>query len=265
MLNWIRSAGGAALLLALWPPASAWASDTDIFASCDSLGKPGGSAHGMSSPANTMRFGGFHSSSEQATIDACNQALAHRKLLPGQTLRRAHLLRARAIARLRGSDLTGALGDIDLAGAAVAETDKGPLFKRSMAVSLNLLRALIYDSMGNAEEALRLVRQSAADRPYSWEVQRVAAHLLLVHGVHDDEAKSIIARAGRLDPDFVQYQINVLLLSRDFKAMAGLSLPSGGSDAVGTVDALGLILQSRERITSGLILAYAYAATGDTK
>jgi len=102
------------LLLAAACGTSAYASDTDVFAGCDGFGKPGRSADGLGSPANSMRMGFYASGSEQSTIAACDAALAHPKLLPTQALRRVRLLRARATAHLKANDLLEALADIDL-------------------------------------------------------------------------------------------------------------------------------------------------------
>jgi tetratricopeptide (TPR) repeat protein len=264
-----RLIGSAALLSALACTGQANASDTDIFAGCDGNGKPGKSADGLSYPQNTIRYGDYASGSSQATIAACTGALAHPKLLPTQNLRRARLLRARATAQLRADKLPEALADIDLASAAAGTSEGDALYKRSMAVSLGLLRALVYDQMGNREEALRLARESAAARPYSLEVQRVAAHLLLTHDQNDASAQATLLAANRLDPDFAQYQMTVLGFTGDFKSMALLSLPpmaKPASGAEGTplaAASLQDLLSARSQITGGMMLAYARATTGD--
>jgi hypothetical protein len=262
--------GGMVLLLGTACAATAHASDTDIFAGCDGYGKPGKSADGLGAPANTMRMGFYASGSEQSTIAACNEALAHPKLLPTQGLRRARLLRARATAHLKAKDLPEALADLDLASAVAGHSDSDILYRRSMAVSLDLLRALVYDQMGNGVEAMRLARQSAAARPYSLEVQRVAAHLLLTHGEHDSIAKATMQTASQLDPDFADYQITVLGFTGDFKAMAELTLPPSPNTPVPSdgarlapLSALQHTLAVRSQITNGMLLAYARAATGD--
>lgn len=266
-----RLTGGALLLLGIVCAAPAHASDTDIFANCDGFGKPGKSADGLGAPANTMRIGRSFASGSQATIAACDQALAHPKLLATQGQRRARLLRARAIAHLNADALPEALADIDLAGASgsTGASVQDALYRRSMAVSLDLLRALVYDRMGNRNEALRLARQSAAARPYSFEVQRVAAHLMLTHGQHDDAAKATMRAASQLDPDFADYQMTIFGFTGDFKAMTELSLPPAPSLAPGPEDgklamgALSRVLAARSQVTNGMMLAYARATTGD--
>lgn len=244
------------------------ASDTDIFASCDGMGKPGKSPNGLSSPANESRFSQY-SAGWKAIITACDAALAHPKLLPSQGLRRATLLRGRARAFARGGKFEEALADIDAAGAAAKSNTAEPLYTRSFAVSLDLLRALFYDQTGKNDEALRLARQSAAARPFAFEVQRVAAHLLLMHRQKDDGAKAIILSARRLDPDFVLYQTGFLALLGDFDAVAELEIPAPppaeiednkknvNSAAFADFNAFS------EQLRSRLILAYARAATGD--
>ncbi|MCJ2188134.1 tetratricopeptide repeat protein [Novosphingobium beihaiensis] len=269
-MKWLMG-GSATLLLAITCGTAAHASDTDIFAGCDGYGKPGKSADGLGSPANTIRYGFYASGSAQSTIAACDAALSHRKLLPKQGLRRAHLLRARAIAHLKSNELSKALVDIDLAGEAAGGSNKDDaLYLRSMAVSLDLLRALTYAQMGNSDEALRLARQSVAARPYSLEVQRVTAHLLLTHGEHDSIAKASMQMASKLDPDFADYLLTILGFTGNFKAMAELSLPPAPEIPEHTDDAqssnlaaLNRKLSARSQIPNGMMLAYARAATGD--
>ncbi|WP_404482523.1 hypothetical protein [Novosphingobium sp. BL-52-GroH] len=261
--------GSTMLLCGVACAATAHASDTDVFAGCDGNGKPGKSADGLSYPQNTMRYGDYASGSSQSVIAACTAALAHPKLLATQNLRRARLLRARATAQLKADNLPGALADIDLAGAAAGDAAADALYRRSMAVSLDLLRALVYDQMGNRDEALRLARQSAAARPYALEVQRVAAHLLLTHGQNDAAAQATLLAANRLDPDFAQYQLTVLGYAGDFKAMAQLALPpvdvpaTTPEKSLSPLGSLQKVLASRSQLTNGMLLAYARATTGD--
>ncbi len=258
---------GLGLLAGVAVP-SAQASDTDIFASCDGLGKPGKSPGGLSGPANAARFSEF-SVATNGVVSACDAALAHPKLLPSQGLRRAHLLRARALAYVRGGKLDEALKDIDAAGTAAGPSATDPLYARSFAVSLDLVRALVYDRMGKTDEALRLARQSAAARPFAVEVQRVAAHLLLTHRQQDEEAAATIRSANRLDPDFILYQTSFLALLGDFKAMAALEIPmpalveSEDDKKDPSRAALANLNAAREQLRSRLTLAYARAATGD--
>lgn len=250
-------------------PGTAQAGDSELFGRCDGMGKPGKSADGLGSPVSVVGPGGFSATpSQAATIDACNVALDHPKLLPGQQVRRAHLLRARALARLNDGKLPEALADLDLADAAVTGPADDGLYRRSMRVSLNLLRALIYDRMGNADAVLRLVRDSIVERPYAWEVQRVAAHLLLLNGANQAGDLAALDLANRLDPSFADYQIVVLGMTGDFKTMARLASPvfaavpkeSDGATAQATLTAM---LAERTRILGALQLSYARAATGD--
>lgn len=258
-------------LLALAWTTAAHASDIDIFAGCDGFGKPGKSADSFGGPANTMRFGEYDSGSSQAIIAACTDALAHPKLLPTQTMRRAHLLRARALAYLLAGNLPKSLEDIDLAAAASNGTEQDALYQRSMAVSLNLLRALAYDKMGNAGEAQRLAREASAARAYSVEVQRVAAHLLLGSGQHDTAANATLLAASRLDPEFAQYQMTVLGLVGDFKGMVSLA-PSRADSGIPIRDPADASARPFEtakaehlQLLTPMLLAYARATTGDAQ
>lgn len=251
--------------MVLASPASA--RDSYVFADCDGHGKPGRSVDGLASPVSITSIVPVGSNAAQATIEACNLALAHPKLLPGQGVRRAHLLRARATARLRDGRPTEALADLDLAQAATGSSTEAS-YARSMIVSLDLLRALIHDQLGNANMALRLAKQSAAARPYSLEVQRVAAHLLLTNGATDVESQAIILGTTKLDPGFTELERNLLAQMGDFKAITALPSPLTGAVPAPIVEAsagmsASSFLMARSRISGALLHAYARAATGD--
>lgn len=246
----------------------AQASDTDIFASCDAMGKPGKSATGLSSAANSARFSDF-TQAWKSVVSACDAALVHPKLLPSQALRRAHLLRARAMAYVRGQKFDEALKDIDTAEAAARTSESDPLYARSFDVSLDLIRALIFDHTGKSEEALTLARRSAAARPLASEVQRVAAHLLMTHRQQDDSAKAVISAAGNLDPDFLYYRASFLTSISDFKSVADVefpdpvpSEPTSKKQDPSTL-ALADLNIVRAQLRSRLTLAYAKAASGN--
>ncbi|MBA3941007.1 MAG: hypothetical protein C0520_07335 [Sphingopyxis sp.] len=246
----------------------AYASDTDIFASCDAMGKPGKSPTGLSSAANSARFSDF-SQAWMSVVSACDAALAHPKLLPAQTLRRAHLLRARAMAHVRGQKFEEALKDIDAAEAAARTSESDPLYARSFDVSLDLIRALILDRTGKGDEALLLARRSAAARPLATEVQRVAAHLLMTHRQQDDDAKAVIAAAGKLDPDFLYYQASFFTAVSDFRSVANIGFPDPvpSEPTSKKQDPSALVLADlnvvRAQLRSRFTRAYAKAATGD--
>ncbi|MGR4892509.1 hypothetical protein ACIPPQ_15875 [Sphingopyxis sp. LARHCG72] len=84
-------AGLAALALGIAVPAHAGVSED--FSECDGLKKPKSSDDGVRGEATfpSYRFGGRDAPSQ--TLAACNRVLESGKLLPEQTLRRAHVLR----------------------------------------------------------------------------------------------------------------------------------------------------------------------------
>src|SRR6478735_11861738 len=93
-----KAAAFAAAILAAQP---ALASDKKDFEACDGRKHPGRQDDGMRGEASGPGYAfAFQRSTPRASevIAACTVALASPRLLPTQTLRQAHLLRARAVA-----------------------------------------------------------------------------------------------------------------------------------------------------------------------
>lgn len=130
-----------------------------------------------------------------ADIAACDRALASARLLPTQNLRRAHLLRARAAKYLQEGNTAKALTDLDLAAAATKDQSANAFYRRSMGVSLMLLRAIALGADGKKDQALALATEASLARPYSSKVQRLSAEIGNAVGAHPDWM-----RAARLDP-----------------------------------------------------------------
>lgn len=190
-------AGLAALALGITVPAHAGVSED--FSECDGLKKPKGSDDGMRGEATfpSYRFDGRGAPSQ--TLAACNRVLESGKLLPEQTLRRAHVMRARAAAKLELGDAAGALADIDAAQEAGKAYAGDFFYDRSMGVSLDLLRALALNETGERKAALALAEAAAAKRVYALEVQRVAGMLRAANG--DNPADPTIWQGlARIDP-----------------------------------------------------------------
>ncbi|WP_374524143.1 hypothetical protein [Sphingopyxis sp.] len=145
----------------------------------------------------SYRFGARDAPSQ--TLAACNRVLESGKLLPEQTLRRAHVMRARAAAKLELGDAAGALADLDAAQEAGKAYAGDFFYDRSMAVSLDLLHALALNETGERKAALALAEAAAAKRPYALEVQRVAGMLRAANG--DNPADPTIwQNLARIDP-----------------------------------------------------------------
>ena len=202
MKSRILASGIAALAFTAMAPA-AQAGVSEDFAGCDGLKKPKRKDDGMRGQATEPArgfFGGKSTRNAAMTLASCDRALQSDKLLPEQTLRRAHLLRARAVAKLSLDDQTGALVDLDAAENAIASYRGERLFDRSMGVSLDLLRAIAFAETGRRDQALVLAEKAATLRPYAVEVQRAAT--LLRGDLRDDTLakKDLWARFVQLDP-----------------------------------------------------------------
>lgn len=174
----MKQLNGGAFLLAfgVLVAAPAHASDKKDFEACDGRIHPGKQNDGMRGEAPQGMFPTV--ASPGLTIAACTRALASPRLLPNQSLRRAHLLRARAAAELKSGETAKALADLDLAEAATPNLVADPFYHRSMAVSLKLLRAIALANSGDLDGALPLARAAREARPYSLQVQQAAAAIL---------------------------------------------------------------------------------------
>lgn len=170
---------GAAMLVGA---SIAHAGVSDDFAACDGRIKPKSKDDGMRGVATEKIIGfslqGMPSGGRggpAATIAACDKVLAGDYLQPTQTLRRAHLLRARAAAYVEQSEPAKAIADLDAAEAAIADRRGEVFFDRSMGASLDLLRAMALVQLDRSAEAQALADKAVALRPYALQVQMAAA------------------------------------------------------------------------------------------
>jgi hypothetical protein len=258
----------AAVALA-WAGA-AHAGDTQDFSGCDGRAKPKSKEDGMRGEASISAFSrGAFGSGADARIAACDRALASAKLLPGQTLRRAHLLRARAAAYLEKNAHAKALSDLDAAEAALAPMAQEPLHRRSMGASLMLLRAIAKAGLGEQSEAERLAREAQALRPYALQVQVAAG--LIRHASRPLDASSPAPWDDllRLDPGMRRIVIAREAEVADFAGVvaAARALPIAWPDKpIGPYAVLatqGTGADFTAALDASLHLAYAEAATGD--
>lgn len=244
--------------------APAAANEKQDFANCDGRIHPARADDGMRGESSPPRWG-LDLRNPTSGISACDRALASSRLLPTQSLRRAHLLRARAVKKIEAGRAAEALADLDLAAKAISERASDPFFARSMGVSLNLLKATaLVSSGGDLAEARRLAGAALAARPYSLQVQRLGAEVLHAAGAGESSAWTA---AAKLEP-----AISSTLLMREaqagnFKAVVALrpdvtmTWPTTAPTALtlfGNFDSqfLGTLLMS-------LQTAYARAATSD--
>ena len=265
--------GLAALALVLSAPAHAGVSED--FAGCDGLKKPKRSDDGMRGEA-TLPGGGSiffrqnNAPEPQGIIDSCNRALKTGKLREEQTLRRAHIMRARAAAYMRLGNNEAALADLDAAEAAAAGYEGDFFYERSMGVSLDLLRAIALNDTGRRDEAMALARQALEQRPYALSVQRAATMLLAGH--EDGVAKAELFQSlGRIDPATRGLSSGLMTNAEDLAGVAAnagepsVSLPEAPSMQdilAGGGSATAMMGRWAAPVADSMRTAYALAASG---
>jgi hypothetical protein len=248
----------------------AQASDKQDFEACDGRIHPGKQDDGMRGEVGREVYG-IPLAARGDTVAACNRALASPRLLPTQTLRRAHLLRARAAAYLRSGDAAKALADLDLAETAAAGASGDRFYQRSMAVSLKLLRAIALAQKDDMIGAVPLARAAMEARPYALQIQQVGAAILqAARPVVGAPSPSPWTPAMRLEPEAA---VKALVSEAEVGNFAGvLALRPSASLTWPTkpIPAFALVARSREasQLLSAMItslhIAYARAATGDS-
>jgi hypothetical protein len=181
MSKYMLRAGLSALAFCFVLPIAlpAQAGVSEDFADCDGLKKPKRSNDGMRGEASTSgySFVGAGRSTPERVVLACDAALDSGKIRPNQTLRLAHVLRARAAAKLQLGDVAEAIEDLDAAETAASSYVGDFFYDRSMGASLKLLRAIALNESDRREEALALAQEAASTRPYALQIQRAAAAL----------------------------------------------------------------------------------------
>jgi len=245
---------------------------SDDFAACDGRMKPKSKDDGMRGVA-TEKIGFSLPGSRNspiATIAACDKVLASAHLQPAQTLRRAHLLRARAAAYLQQSEPAKALIDLDAAETAIAGRRGEVFFDRSMGASLDLLRAMALVQSDRSADALALADKAAALRPYALQVQMAAAMVR-------DAARTPATGAAnpwdgllRIMPEFAPSLIAREVDMGNFSSAVRIAeyaplrltpklSPTAGGPPANLIESLTVKLST---LNGALDLAYAYAATG---
>lgn len=250
---------------------AAHAGVSEDFAGCDGLMKPKSKDDGMRGVASLPGYSFSGSAgSPQTTIAACTRALTGGNLLPTQTIRRAHLLRARAAAKLRMGAVAEAVGDLDEAERAIASARGERFFDRSLGASLDLLRALATAQSGDPVAALPLADKAVAARPFALPLQLVAAMIRDAARSVDPkvphEWDAIVHLDTTLGPSLIQLEASrghfdgVLRIAE----LAPLAVAEQGdtkeSDVLASLGRQGQALLSAAR--AGHHLAYAHAAKG---
>lgn len=266
-------AAGLALLVT---GTAAHGQDKADFAACDGRLKPKKSDDGMRGEAARQGMGAYANlfgslpRNPQPKIIACTKALADPRLLPTQTLRRAHLLRERAAAHLASGSTDSAMADLDAAEAAVADRRGEPFFERSMGVSLALLRAIALAQQGKTADAARIAGDAATRRPYALEIQMASALIRQVDRVGKVGSPSPFEGLVRIQPEAGQAARAAEIGAGNFAAAAALGRlrPITWSDPASVarslfVDGDGLPAGLADEIGPALDLAYAKVASGD--
>ncbi|NEX92720.1 hypothetical protein [Caulobacter sp. 17J65-9] len=131
-------------------------------------------------------------------VAACTAALADPKMKPEYWMRRASLLRARALHQLAGGDRAAALADLDQAYAQ-APDPADLYFRRGMGAGIDLVRALVLRLGGDQAGAEALALKVFNERPYS----SLAVNGAMVAAGPDarwETLEPMLKRFGELDP-----------------------------------------------------------------
>lgn len=248
-----------------------YAGDSQDFAGCDGLKKPKKKDDGMRGAANIEGYSMFGNvrSGAPRTVYSCDLALASKKLLPSQTLRRAHLLRARAAAQLELGKVEEALTDLNAAEAEVSGEADNIFFRRSMGVSLQLLRAIAQLSLGAKPEAAALAERTSALRPYSLQVQMASA--LIQHKARPvgSELPSPWSDLLRLAPSWGSRLISQEAEIGNFASVSEIAdsvsveWPKGPVTPVAFFQTRGVGAELTTALITSLDIAYARATSGD--
>lgn len=171
---------GAISLIALTSSMSstAYAGDKSDFQGCDGLKKPDKKGDGMQPPARLPSYGFSLPVAAISTVSNCTRALESDKLLSTHSMRKAHLLRARAAANLKMGMVDAAESDLNEAKKILEKKGSDPFFNRSIGVSFLLLDGLIASEKGQTDQANIFAKQASEMRPYSISVQLASAELI---------------------------------------------------------------------------------------
>lgn len=249
--------------------APANAEDSD-FVKCDGLKAPGRNSSGMNDPAKggallPSRMNG----SAIPQITACTAALANERLLPKQAPRRINLLRARALAYLADKRPEKAIADVDAAEAAEGDLANDRFFNRSIGVSLELVKAFALQAEGKVREAHELACAAADERPYSDEIQSLAAPLMQRTRDFASNEPGSYVNLERILPGAILLQLQAEIETGHFDRAARLrqgiafaypTLPP--MDSVYLLDASPELHLLLSLMGAALNEAYAYAALG---
>ena len=129
---------------------------------------------------------------------ACTVALEDARLEPGYVMRRASLLRARAIHRLAAGQVAEALADLE-AVRQLPIGDVDPNFHRSIMHGVDLATAYVLRLKGEHEAAEALALKAWRERPYNRSTT-YGALLAIGADASPDSLTPLLRRMAQLDP-----------------------------------------------------------------
>lgn len=151
---------------------------------------------------------------------ACAAALASPDLDAQGWSRRVSLLEARAAHRIAADRFAEALGDLEAARATIPPNLDPAERARSLDIGLALLRALALNGSGKPAEAIQLVVAAADARPWSGQIQDIAAALLRSFPGGAAGSAAIVERQFRLDATMREARARSRQAAGDFAAAA---------------------------------------------
>ena len=267
-MNKIWSASLFACAISMAP--AAYASDKRDFEGCDGRIHPGKQDDGLRGEAAQNSYS-FFGGVRGIDIAACTRALASPRLLPTQRLRKAHLLRARAAGYLQSAEIDNAIADLDLAEKETSDLANDRFFRRSLGVSLSLMRALALTYKGQNDGVASLLSAAKETRPYSLQVQYGVAEISQASRKIGDGSPSPWLTVIKLEPAAAINAViqeaelgnfaNALKLAQDVK----LEWPTQSLQPYGLLSPNAQTSSLLSSVIMTLHTAYAKAATGDVE
>lgn len=263
---WSASLFACAILMA---PA-AYASDKRDFEGCDGRIHPGKQDDGLRGEAAQNSYS-FFGGVRGIDIAACTRALASPRLLPTQRLRKAHLLRARAAGYLQSAEIDNAIADLDLAEKETSDLANDRFFRRSLGVSLSLMRALALTYKGQNDGVASLLSAAKETRPYSLQVQYGVAEISQASRKIGDGSPSPWLTVIKLEPaaaiNAVIQEAELGNFANALKLAQGVKLewPTQSLQPYGLLSPNAQTSSLLSSVIMTLHTAYARAATGDVE
>lgn len=252
---------------ALSATTAAWASPQD-FPSCDGYPAPNKKSDGMTTVS--LLFGlasqnGDIRRSEKVGIgpsgaDSCDKALADPLLLPDYSLRRAHLLQAKAVHQIASSAPDAALATLSQSDALIGDDRHR---RETIGIGNHAVRGFALINLERKDEARQEIAAIEKARPYASSVRALADFLRLRIDSGLDAHLAMLKADARFSPgklfSIFQYSVWANRLSDAAAIGGGLSFDLPRSRGGWTID--GEAMRQYELIAARAEIAgnYAYA------